>query len=311
MSVVLVWKKPTNNSPVITTGAADVVSPSSTAPPPITIAAGAITAGTATVTDPVVAGTWDIEDDFGAGNPSGWDSSYWGSPVLQGGSPPLETVAVASPPGTPLNGLEQYWNSAYSQDPGVLSKDISAAGEGSILEWDFWLKYDANFDFSASGNESGYNHKGMIISNTSSSNPDYAPSQLYFMCYDSWAPYTCGMYLQNMTNGFNATDWESQGANENGGNIRAYSNTNGNLFTITPGTWYHFEFSICLADENLGVKSGYLHGYIDGVLRYNYNNVYTWRGGNWNRMSMFNANTKAVFGANQKRWWYDFKFRIR
>lgn len=230
------------------------------------------------------------EDDFEGGDPTGWDSELW---TVAGGNPTPSVSITTTEAGEAYVGAGSSWRQWWAPSttkPDRLQRNFPSsdfADEGDIWEFEYYMKYDADFVLIDSV-------KQHIIHNSVGSPEFYIVTWIYGHNPNG----QMGVYFQQTTPP----------------GTKYYTNKGGNNY-VHPldGNWYHFRWRIKVATEDLaGPKNGFLHGWIDGVQRWDHNDIYTifsgtYNGGDFNFDPTTNGDQGN--GPDQKRYFDDFKIR--
>ena len=82
------------------------------------------------------------------------------------------------------------------------------------------------------------------------------------------------------------------------------ANVNGGEYDIPAGQWVHFRWQYRVATEGSGSKNGYIHGWVNGTQRWDYNNIYTAAQGQVIDSIELNATfNNTVYGPNNIRYY--------
>jgi hypothetical protein len=83
------------------------------------------------------------------------------------------------------------------------------------------------------------------------------------------------------------------------------SNINGSQYVIPLGQWVHFRWQVKVSTEQNGnPRTGHLYGWINGVKRWEYNNINTINSGRYTELNLNSTfNNPFLEGPNQKRYW--------
>jgi hypothetical protein len=223
-----------------------------------------------------------LEDSFeGDPNPdpfykgTGW-SAGWGTTNHPG---PHYTTPEA---GTPAEGGEyaycQAWTESSSSPKWLFKSFPETLGESDILEFEYWIKYDENFDFGDNG------LKQIIAQGTSA---EYFNE---FYIIHLWTPQVVA-FFQHTSDTSNL-----------------YANVNGPSYVMPTGEWVHFRWKVKVSVEADGdPRAGYLYGWVNGVQRWEYNNINTISQGEYRNIDLNTTFNSGIYGPNQKRYWDLFK----
>lgn len=229
-------------------------------------------------TTPLLAAPWLTESFEGSGT-AGWDQNGW----YTTGSRGMATITgITPPPGGGSKVLRQSWDAAvqavtWSPDWLVHVFPAGTTDEGDVFEIEYYLMYDPNFVF----------HQGGSIMKSVLIRSDNGTS-IYINSHHVGPVTVANPFI---------TDWDHM-----------TSNMNGNNYTMPNGQWVHFRWQIKIATEDLGTpKNGYIHGWVNGVQRWNYNNMWTNKGGKFVDFNLNSTFNDTLWGPNQHRYWDQIK----
>ncbi|HUV40094.1 MAG TPA: hypothetical protein VMY39_10790 [Planctomycetota bacterium] len=219
---------------------------------------------------PPAAPAWFTES-FEGTPPKGWGKMWgaWGEG--------LTTDEAGAPPGGGKYAFRQMWPEgqgagglglSFARVPGMPAK----LGTGSEFVMRYFLKYDADFDF---GPTTGF--KQIIVQSDS-----LIHDRLY-ICILGRAG-NIGVIFQTTRD----TTW-------------LHANTGNGACTMPRGRWVEFVWYVRVSPES--EKKGILRGWVDGKLRWNYENIATIQSGSYVSLTLNPTFNQAVRGPNQKRYW--------
>jgi hypothetical protein len=219
---------------------------------------------------PPTAEPW-FTDSFEGTPPKGWGKMWgaWGDGIT--------TDEAGAPPGGGKYAYRQWW--ADRKGAGVLGLSFARVpgmpakfGTGSEFVMHYFLKYDPDFDF---GPTTGF--KQVIVQSDS-----LIHDRLYICILGR------GGDLRLIFQTTKDTQW-----------LRA--NVNGGPFAMPKGKWVEFTWHVRVSPES--EKKGVLHGWVDGKLRWNYENIATIQAGSYVSLTVNPTFNQAVRGPHQKRYW--------
>ncbi len=233
--------------------------------------------------------TYQFTDSFEGTPPQGWDTDAW-TLVDNTAVVPLEVNTLGgAPTGGGSQALMQHWATGEDGQLDWPAYYFDAALEdGDILKFEYWLKYDADFD--PSNGSGGDQFVKSIIGRAGSSQELYIDSH---MGYEG-AP--MGVLFQQVTP---SADWK-------------YANVNGGTYNMPHGEWVHFRWEIKVATESTaGPENGYLYGWVNGTKRWEHENIYTIYSGQYSEINLNPTfNNPHNVGDSQRRWYDLFKINV-
>jgi len=253
-------------------------------------------------------------DSFERTAPNGWDPKWRSTSLLsasglRSASITTSEAGVPPAPGADTNSYRQWWEKGKA-GPQVLIYNMPSGStdEGDVFEFEYWLKYDENFD----NNDSAV--KNIIMRNNFNSNELYIHTWTY-------GPFGDGRMTINFQQ---TTDTGTAGKSF------LSSNVNGGVYKVPTGSdpgageWNHYRWQIKVSTQcpnppcnnnNYAPPTGYAYGWVNGVKRWDYgpdgpqqkpiHTIYTGTYREINLNSTFNNPSKT--GPNQKRYWDLFK----
>jgi hypothetical protein len=213
---------------------------------------------------------WFVES-FEGQPPKGWGDiwSAWGENIT--------TDEVEPPPGGGRHSYRQIWdqgqgwsglNLEFKRVPGMPAK----FGAGSAFYLRYFLRYDPDFDFPDS---TGF--KQIIIQSDS-----IVHDRLYFCLVGKEA--RLGLFFQTVR----GASW-------------LHANVNGGPFAMPKGTWVEFQWHLKVSPES--EKNGAVKGWVDGKLRWRYENIATIQSGSYVSLSINPTFNQKIEGPRQRRYW--------
>jgi hypothetical protein len=239
----------------------------------------ASTAAAWTTTESVAA----FLDSFEGAPPTGWKRKW---SVTQGGGGLSTTAEVIPPRGGGSKTLRQHWDGTHmykGMTDWLRYVFDSPLKEGDVLAFEYYLMYDANFD-----------HYGAAVKQNILRS-DEGHQEMYI---HTW---TYGPTGAAMTADFQQTK-----------DFRYLpSNINGPAYEMPLGKWVHFRWEIKISTESMGnPRTGYLYGWVNGVKRWEYDNINTINSGRYTEINLNSThnnqpgtNAPPSEGPNQKRYW--------
>ncbi len=234
-------------------------------------------------------GIYIVDDNFEGGGTEGWNSDMW-QEIVGSASPGgfcvsdcLLTTEETAPPSGEGAGtwtLMQHWKgSPFYRPPWLRHNFDPKPNEGDTIEFEYWLKYHANFDW----NDSFI--KSIFIRSTLGNGVP--------IVIDSHDDPGGRMWVQTAVVG------------------QKFSNIGGPAYILTPGDWVHHRWQIKISSEDAGAAVGFVHGWINDVQRWDYNDFYTnhVEAGKWTDIELQTTFNDDLGGTDQKRYWDLFKVR--
>ena len=166
-----------------------------------------------------------LTDSFEGTPPTGWDAGW---NVVEFGNSTQDTTSVGgTPPGGGTYACRQQWENSSGR-PGWIRYffDSSDTEEGDIFEFEYYLKYHANF------NTNGTYHKKIIMRGVNGALQEFI--------IDSFAP------NRKMFAVFPLVNPDS-----------LYSNINGGQYAITLGEWAHYRWQLKISTTEQGNKQNW------------------------------------------------------
>jgi hypothetical protein len=213
---------------------------------------------------------WFVES-FEGQPPKGWGNiwSAWGENIT--------TDEVEPPPGGGKHSYRQIWDQGkgwsgldleFKRVPGMPAK----FGPGSEFYLRYFLRYDPDFDFPDS---TGF--KQIIIQSDS-----IVHDRLYFCLVGKEA--RLGLFFQTVR----GASW-------------LHANVNGGPFAMPKGAWVEFQWHLKVSPES--EKNGAVKGWVDGKLRWRYENIATIQSGSYVSLSINPTFNQQIEGPRQRRYW--------
>ena len=237
-----------------------------------------------------------LSEDFEGTAPTGW-SDEWDIACPMDCVTSITTSEEGTPDGGGTYAWRQHW-AVNKDNPDYLTWTFPDEGfsEGDVFEFEYYLKYHANFTTDISPpNGAGVAIKQHIIKGGNQVGEFYIHTWTY-----GWR-----------TDGRLSVNFQQAG---DAPNHRA-SNINGDNYIMPKGTWVHFRWRIKVAEghDQTDPTNGFLRGWVDGELRWTYDNIATcfettYAGGQMNFNSTFNNG--HIKGPDQRRYWDNFKLRV-
>jgi Concanavalin A-like lectin/glucanases superfamily/Cadherin-like len=251
---------------------------------------GTTTSGTFNIS--ITSAPAGLTDNFDSGDPTGWDDGIWSAGGTAGSfQSGLQTTTEITPPsGGGSSTLRQWWHdSLESFSPQTLSYDFSQPlGEGDVIELEYDIYYDPNFDPGAIEVV-----KSIILQSTSETD-----DRIYINTHH-FGP--LGVQLQGVGIRSDLT-WDE---------MHRYSNINGGQYVLPNGQWVHLRWQFKLsADEGASPSTGYIYGWVNGVKRWEHQNISTYNSGEIESFHLNATINDTVLGPNQKRYWDSFSIRV-
>lgn len=210
-------------------------------------------------------------ESFEGTPPRGWGEIWgaWGENVT--------TDEAGTPPGGGRYAYRQIWHegqgwSGLNLGFGKVKGMPAKFGAGSEFVLRYFLKYDPDFDFGAS---TGF--KQIIVQSDS-----LVHDRLYFCIVGKQAH--LGLTFQTTKD----TGWLN-------------ANVNGGPYAMPKGQWVAFVWHVKVSPES--ERKGILRGWVDGELRWNYENIATIQSGSYVSLSINPTFNQKIEGPNQKRYW--------
>jgi len=232
---------------------------------------GTVDSTAATVAISVNTGV-SLTDSFEGTPPNGWDPAIWNQTTIPNRTQVATTSEAGTPPGGGTYALRQSWPTGSSGSQWLRQTIPSGVtAEGEVFEFEYYLKYDANFDT----NNTYLKNIVMRANGINEFYLDIVPSG------------SVGVIFQQT----NDTHW-------------LYSNVNGSTYDMPMGEWVHFKWQIKVSTETNGdPRTGFLYGWVNGTKRFEYNNINTIYTGQYSELNLNTTFNDTLSGPNQNRYW--------
>jgi len=233
-----------------------------------------------------------IEDSFEGGGTNGWDAAW--TPGSSGGvvagddanlSGTQTGAFVAPPPGGGSNVLRQWGHNNVASGfkaAGMTYNFDTNLVEGDVLELEYYLYYDPNFD---SGPENRV--KTIILQSNSDTN-----DRIYISSHGGNAG--ASVFLQMMPTF---------------GEKNRFGNAGGGNYHHPNGEWVHYRWQIKMSALKGAPNTGYVSGWVNGTQRFDYQNISTYNSGEIDRLFIQWKINQGSLGNDQKRYFDLFKIR--
>jgi hypothetical protein len=212
-----------------------------------------------------------FSDSFEGTPPQGWDDVWgWGT------GNDVTTDEGGTPPGGGTYAYRQWWDSGGDGTVGLNLVFSSVTGmpaalnDGDEFHIAYWIKYDPNFDWGAT---TGF--KQIIVQGNSRTD-----DRMYISIFNG----KLGIHFQVA-----------------GAAPILFSNVDVVNYVVPKGEWIKFEFHVRVSPET--ENAGFLKGWVNGQLRWDYSDIPTIESGGYVSLSLSWVFNQRIEGPDQKRYW--------